>query len=83
MNPVSKIFNGAYTIESPNGDHRTLQIKTQTRFYKLGYRLLEENSCVRCNRRLTDPVSISCGIGPECRKIVEIGVKIKRSGSVL
>lgn len=27
-----------------------------------------EGRCCRCNRKLTDPVSIDLGIGPECRK---------------
>jgi hypothetical protein len=27
-----------------------------------------EDKCGRCGRKLTDPVSISTGIGPECRK---------------
>jgi len=26
------------------------------------------SKCTRCSRKLTDPVSIACGIGPECRK---------------
>ena len=26
------------------------------------------SKCTKCSRRLTDPVSIACGIGPECRK---------------
>lgn len=33
-----------------------------------GYELLESKRCLRCNRRLTDAVSIETGVGPECRK---------------
>jgi len=31
-----------------------------------GYRYLVSQRCRRCNRKLTDPISISEGIGPEC-----------------
>lgn len=31
-----------------------------------GYRLAVAGRCVRCNRELTDPVSIETGIGPKC-----------------
>jgi hypothetical protein len=31
-----------------------------------GYELLVEGRCLRCNRKLTDPVSISTGLGPIC-----------------
>jgi len=30
------------------------------------------SKCTKCSRKLTDPVSIACGIGPECRKNMEI-----------
>ena len=32
-----------------------------------GYELLVSKRCLRCNRLLTDDVSISLGIGPTCR----------------
>lgn len=32
-----------------------------------GYTVLESRRCYRCQRLLTDPVSIEAGIGPECR----------------
>lgn len=35
-------------------------------FYVKGYRMMQERSCIRCNRRLTHPASIESGIGPEC-----------------
>jgi hypothetical protein len=38
----------------------------QSRFYKMGYRLLMETKCRVCNRPLTNPESIKSGIGPEC-----------------
>ena len=31
------------------------------------YRLLVRAKCLRCNRTLTDPVSITIGVGPVCR----------------
>lgn len=126
--PVSKIFNGTYTVTSPKGGHRTFSIRTakngklkgsrilsmltgpnNTRdytgfgfvnengvaiwgkrkdnpdwekyakllwslategevspYYLMGYRLLVEGTCIRCNRKLTHPDSIASGIGPEC-----------------
>lgn len=33
-----------------------------------GYKLHLEGRCVRCNRKLTTPESITAGIGPECAK---------------
>lgn len=134
MERAAKIFNGVKTIQSPNGEHRTLDISTQkedanfapgkriisllvgpnnnadykgfgfvtddgirvwqklrstdgkpstyewlghmlwslategdaSRFYRMGYRLLEENTCIKCNRRLSTPESILRGIGPVC-----------------
>ena len=36
-------------------------------FYLKGYRLKFERKCLKCNRKLTDPISIDMGIGPECR----------------
>lgn len=33
-----------------------------------GYAIQHEGRCCRCGRRLTDPDSITLGIGPECRK---------------
>lgn len=38
----------------------------RSRYYELGYRLLIEKRCIRCNRRLTTPESLERGIGPEC-----------------
>lgn len=32
--------------------------------------LFHEGRCCRCARRLTDPESITLGIGPECRKTI-------------
>ena len=32
-----------------------------------GYSIQHANHCGRCSRLLTDPVSISTGLGPECR----------------
>jgi len=32
-----------------------------------GYTVLESRRCYRCQRLLTDPVSIEAGMGPECR----------------
>lgn len=37
-----------------------------SRFYAKGYRLLSEERCVKCNRKLTNPLSIRNKIGPEC-----------------
>lgn len=37
-------------------------------YYVMGYRLLIEGKCLVCNRKLTEPESITTGIGPECRK---------------
>lgn len=31
------------------------------------YDVQESRSCIKCNRKLTDPVSIRLGIGPVCR----------------
>jgi hypothetical protein len=39
-----------------------------SRFYRVGARMKESRNCIRCNRLLTDPQSISLGIGPECIK---------------
>lgn len=33
-----------------------------------GYSIQHEGRCCRCGRTLTDPTSISLGIGPECRE---------------
>lgn len=131
---ASTIFNGTYTMTSPNGGHRTFEIKTkpddskfapgkrvlallagpdntedyvgfafvdddgitvwrskrgpandrsnyewyadmlwslatrgaESRWNKKGYELLVEGRCLRCNRKLTDPISIKTGIGPVC-----------------
>jgi len=35
-------------------------------WYSMGYRMLCEGRCVVCNRKLTDPMSITTGYGPEC-----------------
>lgn len=35
-------------------------------YYRKGCRLMVEERCRRCNRKLTNPVSIEAGIGPEC-----------------
>jgi hypothetical protein len=32
------------------------------------YDLDESRRCIRCNRKLTDPVSIDVGMGPTCRE---------------
>lgn len=37
-------------------------------YHHIGYRLLQENTCLRCNRKLTTPESIRRGLGPECAK---------------
>ena len=37
-----------------------------------GYKIQNEGRCGRCAKRLTDPLSIETGIGPECRKIMGI-----------
>jgi hypothetical protein len=35
-----------------------------------GYSIQHEGKCCKCGRTLTDPTSISLGIGPECRSKV-------------
>ncbi len=40
----------------------------QSGLYKMGYRLLAEEKCIVCNRKLTNPESIREKIGPECAK---------------
>ncbi len=37
-----------------------------SRYHGMGYRLLLEKTCIRCNRVLTHPESIRAGIGPVC-----------------
>ena len=37
------------------------------RLTEAGYTVLESRRCYRCQRLLTDPISISVGMGPECR----------------
>ena len=32
-----------------------------------GYDIQHSGTCGRCGRKLTDPVSIKCGLGPTCR----------------
>jgi hypothetical protein len=34
------------------------------------YKLMHESTCIRCNRKLTEPTSIRTGVGPECRSIL-------------
>lgn len=136
MEKVATIFNGTFTIQSPRGVHKTIDISTQAKdakfapgkrlaslltgpdnysnyksfafvtndginvfrknrgpigkptafewiahilwdmatkgekssFYKLGYRLLQEGTCICCNRKLTTPESILSGLGPVCGK---------------
>lgn len=38
----------------------------KSRTAKAGYQLLAEGACLRCNKLLTNPVSLSTGIGPKC-----------------
>lgn len=35
-------------------------------YFQKGCTLLKEGRCIRCNRKLTHPESITSGIGPEC-----------------
>lgn len=35
-------------------------------YARKGFAMLLDKRCMRCNRRLTNPVSIETGIGPEC-----------------
>ena len=46
--------------------------KTEKTFLIKGreYRLMASTSCIRCNRKLTNPESVRNGIGPECIKMV-------------
>lgn len=48
----------------------------QSRYYQIGYRLLVEARCVRCNRTLTTPESIRRGIGLECAVFYRGGRKV-------
>jgi hypothetical protein len=34
----------------------------------VGYQIRHEGRCGCCGRKLTEPTSLDCGIGPECRK---------------
>jgi hypothetical protein len=38
------------------------------------YEITHAGRCGRCARLLTEPVSLETGIGPECRRIMGIGV---------
>ena len=38
----------------------------QSNWLKMGFKLLCESRCIRCNRKLTTPDSIKFGIGPDC-----------------
>jgi hypothetical protein len=35
-----------------------------------GWEVLPSSRCGRCSRKLTDPVSLGLGIGPECRRVL-------------
>lgn len=35
-----------------------------------GFRVMHAGCCGRCNRKLTVPASLDCGVGPECMKHV-------------
>lgn len=37
-----------------------------------GYAIRHEGRCGRCGRALTEPRSLECGIGPECRRKMEM-----------
>lgn len=37
-----------------------------------GWKVRHEGKCGRCGRKLTEPTSLDCGIGPECRQIMGI-----------
>lgn len=40
-----------------------------------GYRYLCEARCIRCNRKLTTPVSINLGVGPDCAALMGLSPK--------
>lgn len=71
-----EVFRTEQTTIIPN--IQALQFK---RFYKqvVAHNLLEElevyhhGRCGRCGRKLTDPDSIVQGMGPECRKKLNLG----------
>lgn len=44
-----------------------------------GYTLQRAGHCVYCNRKLTDPISIATGVGPDCREKYSVEpVKVDR-----
>ena len=56
---TDKIFKGAaYVVKMMNRDFETPMI------------LQHEGCCSRCGKRLTDPVSIQRGLGPNCYRIL-------------
>lgn len=42
------------------------EYNTNSPYAKRGFEILLDKRCYRCNRRLTNPMSIETGIGPEC-----------------
>lgn len=43
-----------------------LLTKEESNTFANGYRITKACTCIRCNRKLTTPDSIKCGIGPLC-----------------
>lgn len=45
-----------------------LATTNDSRWHKLGYKLMVEGTCLKCNRKLTTPESLKIGLGPICAK---------------
>jgi hypothetical protein len=66
---VWKRFRGTDEKLSAHEVYATmLDDRGRQNFEARGYKYLVSTHCTRCNRKLTDPVSIETGMGPHCRK---------------
>jgi hypothetical protein len=65
---VWKRFRGAKDNPSQHERHTSILWKLATGEVLEGHELQLSKRCLVCNRTLTDPTSISLGIGPSCRR---------------
>ena len=71
---ASKTWDGTLRLRLLNRVMARVWAGQHEAYTAAGYDVMHAGTCGRCGRKLTEPTSLTTGIGPECRKLYDLGL---------